>query len=75
MIARTELMDAYNGAALGSYADAGIEMVEAIDGDEDEECIARLAGNPYTIEDADAEEDHPNGTLDWVPYDASAEAA
>jgi hypothetical protein len=67
MIARTELMDAYNGAALGSYGDAGVEMVEAIDGDEDEECIARLAGNPYTIDEADAEEDHPNGTLDWVP--------
>ncbi len=74
MIARTELMDAYNGAALGSYADAGIEMVEAIDGDEDQECIDRLAGNPYTIEDADAEEDHPNGTLDWVPIDTQEAA-
>jgi hypothetical protein len=67
MIARTELMDAYNAAALGSYSDAGIEMVEAIDGDQDQECIDRVANNPYTIGEADAEEDHPNGTLDWVP--------
>ena len=67
MIARTELMDAYNAAALGSYQDAGIEMVEAIDGDEDQECIDRVAGNPYTVDEAAAEEDHPNGTLDWVP--------
>jgi phage portal protein BeeE len=74
LIARTELMDAYNSAALGSYGEAGIEMVEAIDGDEDEECIARLAGNPYTLDDAMAEEDHPNGTLDWVPADDQATA-
>lgn len=67
MIARTELMDAYNGASLDSYGEAGITMVEAIDGDEDDECIERVAGNPYTLEDADAEEDHPNGTLTWVP--------
>jgi phage portal protein BeeE len=67
MIARTELMAAYNDATLGSYADGGIEMVEAIDGDEDEECIDRVARNPYTLEDADAEQDHPNGTLDWLP--------
>jgi hypothetical protein len=67
MIARTEMMDAYNAAALGTYQDAGIEMVEAIDGDQDDECIQRLAGNPYTVDDASMEEDHPNGTLDWVP--------
>ena len=66
-IATTELMDAYNAAALGSYADLGVQMVEAIDGDGDQECIDRLARNPYTLEDADAEEDHPNGTLDWAP--------
>jgi hypothetical protein len=67
MIARTELMDAYNAAALGSYGELGVEMVEAIDGDGDQECIDRVARNPYTLSDADAEEDHPNGTLDWVP--------
>jgi hypothetical protein len=66
MIARTELMDAYNGAAIGSYSDAGITQVEAIDGDGDEECAAR-DGQTFGIDEADAIEDHPNGTLDWVP--------
>jgi hypothetical protein len=67
LIARTEMMASYNDATLGSYQDADITMVEAIDGDEDEECIDRVARNPYTLEEADAEEDHPNGTLDWLP--------
>ena len=66
MIARTELMDAYNAAALGSYADAGITMVEAVDGDGDPECAER-DGQLFTVDEADAIEDHPNGTLDWVP--------
>lgn len=66
MIARTELMDAYNGAALGSYTDAGLNQVQAIDGDGDEECAAR-DGQVFDIEEADNIEDHPNGTLDWVP--------
>lgn len=67
MIARTELMDAYNSAAIGSYDELGVEYVEAIDGDEDEECRDRVAGNPYTLDEAASEEDHPNGTLDWIP--------
>jgi hypothetical protein len=66
MIARTELMDAYNRSALYSYADAGITTVQAIDGDGDEECADR-DGREYPIEEADLIEDHPNGTLDWVP--------
>jgi hypothetical protein len=77
MIARTELMDAYNGAALGAYGDAGVEMVEAIDGDGDEECADR-DGQVFDIAEADSIEDHPNGTLDWVPIipeEATAEAA
>jgi hypothetical protein len=73
LIARTELMDAYNGAALGSYSDAGLSMVQAIDGDGDEECAAR-DGQTFSIDDADNIEDHPNGTLDWVPV-LSEEAA
>lgn len=66
MIARTELMDAYNAAALGSYADAGITEVQAVDGDGDEECAAR-DGQVFSVDEADGIEDHPNGTLDWVP--------
>ncbi len=75
LIARTESMFAYNDAALGSYRELGVEMVEAIDGDQDEECIDRLARNPYTLEDAEAEEDHPNGTLDWAPIIPDEEPA
>jgi hypothetical protein len=68
LIARTEMMAAYNAAALNTYGDAGFEMVEPMDGDQDEECIDRLARGPVTIDEADADEDHPNGTLDWIPY-------
>ncbi len=66
VIARTELMDAYNGAALGAYGDAGVTQVQAIDGDGDEECAAR-DGQTFDIDEADGIEDHPNGTLDWLP--------
>ena len=59
-------MDAYNGAAIASYDDAGVSEVQAIDGDGDEECAAR-DGETFSLEEADSIEDHPNGTLDWVP--------
>jgi hypothetical protein len=67
-IATTELRMAYNQAAIGSYRDAGVEMVYAIDGDGDEMCAARN-GNTYSIDQAGIEDDleHPNGTLDWSP--------
>jgi SPP1 gp7 family putative phage head morphogenesis protein len=75
MIARTELMDAYNSSAIASYTDAGIDYVQAIDGDGDPECAAR-DGEIYSSDDADSIEDHPNGTLDWVPViDDSQKAA
>ena len=66
LIARTETMFAYNTAALGSYRDAGLTMVQAIDGDKDEVCAARN-GQEFSIIEAYGIEDHPNGTLDWVP--------
>lgn len=65
-IARTESMFAYNDAALSSYAEFGVTEVQAIDGDGDEECAAR-DGQTFSLEEAGAIEDHPNGTLDWVP--------
>jgi hypothetical protein len=68
LIARTETMGAYNAAALDSYGEFGIDMVEPLDGDQDEECLARMARGPVTLAEAEADEDHPNGTLDWVPY-------
>ena len=66
LIARTELADAYNAATLGSYSEIGVEEVEAMDGDDDEECAARN-GQTFSVEEAADIEDHPNGTLDWLP--------
>jgi hypothetical protein len=66
MIARTESMFAYNDAALGSYQQYGVTEVQAIDGDEDDECASR-DGKTYPVLDAYDIQDHPNGTLDWVP--------
>lgn len=67
LIARTEMMAAYNAAALATYTDAGIEYVQAIDGTGDPECAER-DGQVMTADEADMIEDHPNGTLDWIPY-------
>jgi SPP1 gp7 family putative phage head morphogenesis protein len=65
-IARTETAIVYNEAAIRSYREYGVEQVQAIDGDEDEECAARN-GQIYTVDEAMEIQDHPNGTLDWVP--------
>lgn len=65
-IARTETALAYNQAALNGYKEFGITQVEAIDGDEDAECRER-DGQPFSVDDALAIDEHPNGTLDWVP--------
>jgi hypothetical protein len=66
LIARTELADAYNAAALGSYGELGVSEVQAIDGEGDDECASRN-GQTYSVDDAESIEDHPNGVLDWVP--------
>lgn len=66
LVARTEAGRTYNAAAIESYSQFGIDRVEAIDGDQDPECAAR-SGQTFTLEEAAAIEDHPNGTLDWVP--------
>jgi hypothetical protein len=65
-VARTETMLSYNRAALDAYGEFGVSEVLAYDGDEDPECAAR-DGQTFTIEEAMAIEDHPNGTLDWAP--------
>jgi hypothetical protein len=65
-IATTELMFAYNAAAVSTYGDMGVTQVEAIDGDDDDVCAER-DGQTYSVEEAADIEDHPNGTLDWVP--------
>lgn len=66
LIARTETALAYNESALRSYEEFGVARVQAIDGDEDEECAARN-GQVFSLEEAMGITDHPNGTLDWVP--------
>lgn len=66
LISRTELMLAYNDAALKSYEHHEVRYVEALDGDKDDECASRN-GREYLIEDAYSIADHPNGTLDWAP--------
>lgn len=65
-IARTELMNAYNAAALRSYGEYDVTHVEAIDGHDDPECAERN-GKTFTLLDAESITDHPNGTLDWIP--------
>jgi hypothetical protein len=65
-IARTETMLAYNEAALRGYGEFNVTKVEAIDGDDDDQCAAR-DGRTYSLDEALAISDHPNGTLDWVP--------
>ena len=67
LIARTETMNAYNEASLGTYGRLGVEYVDALDGDADDECANRVAANPWRVSDAYGQQDHPNGTLDWAP--------
>ena len=62
-----------NEAALESYREYGVERVVAIDGDEDAECAARN-GQEFDLDEAMDIEDHPNGTLDWVPVVGKAAA-
>ena len=66
MIARTETALSFNRAAIRGYGEFGVREVQAIDGDEDAECAARN-GAVFTVDEALAITDHPNGTLDWVP--------
>lgn len=67
-IATTELAQAYNDASLGSYQDNGVEYVQADDACTCEICQARFGDNPVlTVDEADGIEDHPNGTLEWLP--------
>ena len=67
-IARTEMMFSYNAAATATYAELGVTHVVADDGDEDEECAARH-GQVFSLDEAMTIEDHPNGTLDWLPVE------
>lgn len=65
-IARTETMRAYNDAALTGYREYNVAEVVASDGIGDDDCAAR-AGRTFPLAEAMSIEDHPNGTLDWIP--------
>lgn len=65
-IATTEMQFAYNTAATTTYAAYGVTHVVADDGDGDEECADRH-GQVFEVSEAESIEDHPNGTLDWLP--------
>jgi len=66
LIARTETMRAYNESALHGYKEYNVREVIASDGDVDEPCRAR-DGRTFSVDEAFGIEDHPNGTLDWIP--------
>lgn len=69
-VARATTRDSYNYGMLSAGKDAGVEQVQAHDAsdgdnpDTDPKCVERN-GQVYTIEQALAEEEHPNGTLHW----------
>lgn len=65
-IARTETMLSYNRASVSGYGAFGVEQLQAYDGDGDDECANR-AGEVFSVDEALAIEDHPNGTLVWSP--------
>lgn len=67
LVARTETMFAWNASSIESYRDANVTMVEPQDGDKDPTCAARVAHGAVTLDEALGDEDHPNGTLSWVP--------
>jgi hypothetical protein len=71
MIARTETGTAYNQAALESYRDANIEMIQVLDGDEDDIC-APWADVTVPIDEAPDDLGHPNCTRDFLPVIGSA---
>ncbi len=65
-IARTETMLSYNRATVTGYGEFGVTHLLAYDGDDDPECAERN-GEEFTVDEALAIDDHPNGTLVWSP--------
>ena len=77
LIARTEIMRTQNHTTVGFYQQQGFFYVQAddVDGDQNDTRIdpadgrtcAERHGQIYRLEDAQDVEDHPNGTLNWMP--------
>jgi len=79
LIARTEIMRTQNQSSIGYYQTQGYMYVQAddVDGDPSDTYIdpgdpygrtcAERNGQIYQLEDAVNIDDHPNGTLNWMP--------
>ena len=79
MIARTETMRTQNQSSIGYYQTQGMMYVQAddVDGDADDTYVdpgdpfgrtcAERHGQIYQLADAHNIDDHPNGTLNWMP--------
>jgi len=79
LIARTEIMRTQNATTIGFYREQNFVYVQAddVDGDPDDDFVdpgdpegrtcAERHGKIYTLEDAQNIDDHPNGTLNWMP--------
>ncbi len=66
LIARSETGAIWREANVETYRTYGVQRVTASDGDKDAICANRN-GKVYPLDEALAIEEHPNGTLDWVP--------
>ena len=74
VIARTETKWAQNQSTIEATKASGVDYVQAVDdqiGHGDAECSARN-GMVYPVSEAAGIEDHPNGTLMWVPWEGAA---
>ena len=78
LIARTEVMRTQNQTTVGFYKEQGFSYVQADDGDDPDDTYidpgdpygrtcAERNGQVYRLEDAQNIDDHPNGTLNWMP--------
>jgi hypothetical protein len=67
-IARTEMAQTLNSASIASYDEFGVDKVEVIDGEGDDEC-AQANGEVWTLDQANENEiAHPNCTRTFSPY-------
>ena len=76
VIARTETKWAQNQSTIEATEASGVKYVVAVDdqiGHGDEDCAARN-GEIFKVREAAAIEDHPNGTLLWLPYEGTPPA-
>jgi len=66
-IARTETATILNEAAVAQYREFGVERVEVVDGDDDDECSA-AHGQVWTLDQADSSPiAHPNCVRSFTP--------